>query len=335
MLRKSKAAKKWDKSELKVIREYESSDKSYRTLHKEMVAAGSSRTFDAVKAKGYSMGLEKPNEYTLGYGPGVGYGPEITLFDIETSLIPAYIFDTGKQYVGYKAFEGAHRFMLSWSAKKLMSPDCEVQVLTPEEALAGDDSRIAQSLWDLFDRSDILVGHNSKRFDVPTANARFLENNFPGPPSSYDQIDTYVEAKRHFKLLSYSQDYITKMLHLPNKLATDHTLWRKCMEGDPEALKRMAKYNQGDIYGLEEVYLKFRPWMKSHPNVALYYSGDNVTRCHACGNTHLDWEDGGDYYTRAGFFDGYRCENCYTIGRSRRTSLTKIERESLVLPTAR
>lgn len=270
----------------------------------------------------------------MGYDPEVGFGPEITLFDIETSMIPAWIFSTGKQYIGYKAIEGK-TFMLSWSAKKLMSNEVQLEQLTPEEALACDDSRIVKLLWDLFDRSDILVGHNSKRFDVPVANTRFIDNGIEGPPSSYDQIDTYVEAKRHFRFLSNSQDYITKMLKLPEKKATDYSLWRRCMNGDQDALNEMGQYNIGDVQGLEELYLKFRPWMKSHPNVALYYSGDDVTRCHACGNTHLDWEDGGDYYTRAGYFEGYRCENCHIIGRSRRTSLTKVERDSLVLPTAR
>lgn len=333
MLKTKKVANKWTKDEIEILREYEISDKSYRTIHKELIAHGSTKTFDAVKSKGYALGLEKPNKYLLGYDPEVGYGPEITLFDIETSMIPAYIFDTGKQFVSYKAFEGAHRYLLSWSAKKLFSSETEVHVLTPEEAIAGDDSRIVKSLWELFDRSDILVGHNSKRFDVPTANTRFLENGIEGPPSSYDQIDTYQEAKRYFKFLSNSQDFITKMLKLPQKLQTDHTLWRRCMNGDPEALEEMAKYNVGDVNGLEEVYLKFRPWIKSHPNVALYYTGDNVTRCHACGNTHLEWDHA--YYTRAGRFKGYRCENCRTIGRSRISDLSKIEKSSLVVPTAR
>jgi hypothetical protein len=302
-------------------------------LHKDLVKAGFNRTFDAVKAKGYSLGLEKPNKYVLGYDPEVGYGPEITLFDIETSMVPAWLFHTGKQFVGYKAID-APQHLLSWSAKKLFSSEVEMHVLTPEEAIAGDDSRIAQSLWDLMDRSDILVGHNSKRFDVPTANTRFLDNGIPGPPSHYQQIDTYVEAKRHFRFLSNSQDYITKMLQLPQKKETDYTLWKRCMAGDPAALAEMGAYNIGDVQGLEEVYLKFRPWMKSHPNVALYYSADDVTRCHACGNTHLDW-DTADYLTPAGKFDGYRCDSCHTIGRSRRTKITKVERESLVLPSAR
>lgn len=259
-------------------------------------------------------------------------GPKITLFDIETSPIPVWAWRLGKQHVGPHQVIN-DRTIISWSAKELMSSETVSYVRTPEEMIAGDDSRVVSKLWDLMDSSDILIAHNGKNFDIPIANARFVQNGIEGPPSSYQVIDTLLEARKHFKFLSNSQDFLTKMLKLPNKLETNFDLWVRCMRGDAQALKDMDTYCRRDVGGMEEVYLKIRPWMKSHPNLALYYDGTNVTRCNKCANTHLTW--GGDYYTPAGRFNEYRCDNCHTLGRSRMSDLTKEERSVLTIPTAR
>jgi hypothetical protein len=259
-------------------------------------------------------------------------GPKITLFDIETSPIPVWAWRLGKQYIGPKNVIN-DRTIICWSAKELMSSKTISSVRTPEEMISGDDSRVVRELWDMMDSSDILIAHNGKNFDIPIANARFVQNGIAGPPSSYQVIDTLLEARKHFQFLSNTQDFLTKMLVLPNKLETNFELWLRCMRGEQEALTEMDTYCQRDVCGMEEVYLKLRPWMKSHPNVALYYDEEDVTRCTKCGNTHLTW--GGYYYTPAGRFKEYRCDSCLTLGRSRVSDLTKEERSVLTIPTAR
>jgi hypothetical protein len=32
----------------------------------------------------------------------------------------------------------------------------------------------------------------------------------------------------------------------------------------------MRKYNPKDVKGTEDVYLKLRPWIEGHPNLAIY-----------------------------------------------------------------
>jgi DNA-directed RNA polymerase subunit RPC12/RpoP len=71
----------------------------------------------------------------------------------------------------------------------------------------------------------------------------------------------------------------------------------------------MIKYNNQDVRGLEDVYLKLRPYIKNHPNLGVIM-GDSV--CPNCGSSHLEEEYNKFYYTSANKFQIYRCMNCKT-----------------------
>jgi len=260
-------------------------------------------------------------------------GPKILSFDIETSPIKTWVWRFGQQYLGPNMMIDDW-FVISWAAKWLMSAETFSDCNTPAEMLAKDDKRVMESMWKLLDEADIVIAHNGIKFDVRKVNARFIQNGINMPPSSYQVVDTLKEARRHFGFSSNTQDFLTKMLKLPLKIKTDFDLWARCMAGDQEALFEMERYNQGDVNGLEEIYLKILPWMKSHPNVGLYYhDGSDVSRCPKCGNVHLDWK--GEYRTPAGKYNEFRCGSCKTIGRSRHSNMTIEERKVLTVSTAR
>jgi hypothetical protein len=42
------------------------------------------------------------------------------------------------------------------------------------------------------------------------------------------------------------------------------------MKGDKASWKLMKDYNKQDVVLLEKIYLHFRPWMRSHPNMGMY-----------------------------------------------------------------
>lgn len=81
----------------------------------------------------------------------------------------------------------------------------------------------------------------------------------------------------------------------------------------------MEIYNIQDVNSLEGVYLKLRPYIKSHPNISLYDDVDKP-RCCACGNTNL--KEDGFYYTSTGKYQNYRC-NCGALSRGRKSVLSK------------
>jgi len=168
-------------------------------------------------------------------------------------------------------------------------------------------------------------------------NSRLSANGFLAPPSTYQTIDTLLESRKVFAHTSHTQDYLTKLFKLPEKLKTEYELWIACASGDQEALDRMFEYNKGDIQGLEELYFKIRPWMRKHPNFGLYYDEDHMSRCPKCGTTDIFWGQSPNdyYYTPMGRYRTFRCNECGSIGRDRLTDITKEERAVLVSTVAR
>jgi len=196
--------------------------------------------------------------------------PKILLFDIETSLMEVFVWGLYKQRIPHtniiKDDDGNEKswFVISWAAKWLYDEHILSDIVTPSEARGRDDKRILQSIWKLLDEADIVIAHNGDRFDLRKLNARFLDNEL-NPPSPFKSIDTLKVARRHFAFQSFKQDYLTKHFFLEKKLETNFQLWVDCMKGDQKRLNEMAEYNRHDVMGLEQVYLKIRPYINNHP----------------------------------------------------------------------
>ncbi len=140
-------------------------------------------------------------------------------------------------------------------------------------------------------------------------------------------LTTFLQkkAKKAFGFTSNKLDYLAKYLGLPFKLHTDFDLWVRCSKGEPEALDYMHKYNRQDIFVLEDVYVKLRPWIK-HPNMSLYMDIDKETTvCPKCGSD--DVQSGETYRTSASVFDAFRCNQCGAIGRMRSSKRTTAVRQ--------
>jgi len=168
--------------------------------------------------------------------------------------------------------------------------------------------------------------HNS-RFDIPKLKTRFLKHSL-GLPSPYQSIDTLETAKREFRLSSNKLDYICEFTKLDRKIDTGGiALWDQAEQGDKEALDKMNEYCQNDVKILEEMYLKLRPYMRNHPNLALYMESDYEV-CPNCGGEHLKW--GYLYRTRVNTYECAKCNDCGAYMRSRQSFLDK-DRKSLIL----
>jgi hypothetical protein len=239
---------------------------------------------------------------------------KVLIFDVETAPLSAYIWRIWKETISW---DMVHRewFFLCWSAKWLYSNDVMSDVLSPEEALSEDDSRIVKSLWHLIDEADIVVAHNAKKADVPWMNTRFILNGLV-PPSSYKVIDTLDIAKRQFRFSSNKLDALAGYFGIGHKIKTSFALWEGCMKGDAESLREMQRYNIMDVKILEEVYLKLRPWCLSHPNMN-NLQDSAVLSCCKCGSSGLVVEEGKYYYTTTQKYKLYRCTDCGALTRSR------------------
>lgn len=284
----------------------------------------------------YGINSESLNRYKREYRIRFGEveaelkSPKILVLDIETAPIQAFTWGLWKQDIQPSQIIRDWR-MLTWSAKWLNDSTIYSGQVTPEEAMAGDDKRITQEIWQFVDACDVLIAHNGEKFDIPRLNTRFLLNDL-FPPLSYQSIDTLKLARRKFAFSSNKLDYIAQILGLGGKIKTDFDLWKKVVAGNQEAVDQMTEYNRRDVTLLEEVYLRIGNWMPSHPNLGLYVD-DNNTLCPHCTSSDITWK--GTYSTLVSSYSTFRCNHCGFIGRARHNSLSKDKMKSLGVSIAR
>ena len=261
---------------------------------------------------------------------------KILLFDIETSPMDVYTWGLFPKYIHIQQIVKDWN-IICWRAKWLFDGKILGASQTPEEAVARDDERITKKLWTLIDEADIIIAHNLVDFDRKKANARFIKHGMM-PPSPYQMIDTLRVARREFKFSSNKLDHLCQHFGMGAKIDTTFQLWRDSVGDKPvvrvekagnkvllvevfdrtkiaTALKEMYDYCEVDVSLLEELYLKMRPWMHSHPNLALYCE-DNEGRCGNCGGDELTRVHK-PYYTPTGQYEVWRCDQCGAMVRSR------------------
>lgn len=235
----------------------------------------------------------------------------ILIIDIETSPMKAWVWRRWKENI-YLDQTIQEWFMISWSAKWLGEDRVYGYVLSPEEILNEDDSRIVGELHEVLEKADIVIAHNGKRFDIPKINTRFIINGLT-PPSPYRQIDTLEVARKQFGFSSNSLDALATFFGFSNKDPHDFQLWKECMEGDQDALIRMLNYNKKDVEILEKVYLKLRPWIKNHPNINVI---EEESKCPYCGSQHIRKTDD-TYNTQHYKYPVFKCDTCGASFRSK------------------
>lgn len=254
--------------------------------------------------------------------------PKVLFIDIETSPILGYAWGLFENNFGlnqiYKDWT-----VLSWSALWLGDKPSNIMYMDQRNNKnIEDDKVILKGIWDLLDAADIVVGQNSKRFDIKKLNARFILNGMK-PPSSYSQIDTLQIAKKHFGFTSNKLEYMTNKLCVKYKKQTHRKfsgfeLWKECLAGNKQAWKEMEKYNKYDVLSLEELYTKLISWDKG-VNFNVY--NDDTTNICKCGSSK--WKKNGYFYSSVGKFQRYKCSSCGSETRDRKNLLSKEKRTSL------
>jgi transposase-like protein len=211
-------------------------------------------------------------------------------------------------------------YILSFACNWLHEPEDKIYAvhLADFEGFEEDhksDKELVMRLWQFFEEADIIVIQN-EGFDRGWFSQRCAYWDLP-EPAPYRVCCTLKGLKKAMSLPSNSLGYSTKYFNLGHqKLSHDGiSLWIRCMNGEVEALDLMKEYNIGDIPTLRQLYLKIRPWIPNHPNVALYYGDkDGRKRCSVCGSTHL-MELESKAYTNLSIFTAYRCNDCGTVKR--------------------
>jgi hypothetical protein len=259
----------------------------------------------------------------------VSTGPRIKTLDIETSPIVAYVWSLWKVNIGLNQIVKEWS-ILSYCVKDLGSKRVRYEDTSSKED-PRDDSDLLIALHAELSDCDIVIAQNGKAFDLKKINARFIEAGLP-PVPPIKVIDTMLIAKDVAKFTSNKLEWLSKHLTDTPKYAHSEfpgmELWTECLKGNKKAWKAMRKYNCIDVPATEELYLKLRPYMIGHPNVAAYYD-DDKTRCPRCASTKLTPMEK-PALTQSGEYTRYQCGECGGFARSRYTQNTKAKRLSLL-----
>jgi len=244
-------------------------------------------------------------------------GPKILFYDIETSPLLAYVWGAYQQNIiravkdreilcfAYKWFGSSKIYFESRQGKR---------GLTSERALVS-------KLWDLIDKADIVLGYNSESFDNKVADTKFLIHNL-GRPSPYKSIDPCRINRRKFKFTTNKYENVCRELGIVGKVKhRGFDMWEEVMRNDPRGWEEMKKYNMGDIPGLEQIYLRIRPWIDSHPHIGLLTSA--LTSCPSCGSDKI--QSRGCAHTRTAQYTRYQCCNCGSWSRGKARTKTRVE----------
>jgi hypothetical protein len=138
--------------------------------------------------------------------------------------------------------------------------------------------------WDVFDRADIVQGHNMAGFDRKKLTGEWAVLG-KRPPSPYKVVDTLKVARTELGMESNTLDSLCKRFGLVAKTDKyDIEVARAALDGDVKAQKRIRGYNVGDIGASEGLADYLRPWNKSHPHMG---TPTDERTCNRCGSTDL------------------------------------------------
>ncbi len=255
-------------------------------------------------------------------------GPRVLTFDIETLPLESYTWGLFDQNVGL------NQIKTDWAAlsiaAKWMHEDEVWYEDTQHKATIRDDKDMIAKLCTMLDEADIVVGQNVKKFDMRKIRARAMMHGLPPFKEPLVQ-DTMLMARSIGSFTSNKLEYLSA--NLTDTPKSKHSkfpgfeLWLGVMQGNQEAWEEMREYNIQDVRATEQLYLKLRPWVRNHPNVAHYYK-DDENRCPRCGSTNL--YTNGTIFRGVSEYHAYTCSACGGHSRSRYTLNSRNKRKSLL-----
>lgn len=167
-----------------------------------------------------------------------------------------------------------------------------------------DDKRLVLAIKNRILKSDMLVTHNGKWFDLPWLNSRLMHWGFTPLPAKFPHYDTCEVAYKKLRVKN-SLEALGKFLGCKTKKTeTDMNDWLLAGGGNKKAQLKIVTHNIADVKLLREVYLKMRVLGFKHPNLSII-DGD-ANKCPICGKVGALRLDGW-YYGAVNKARRYEC----------------------------
>ncbi len=177
-----------------------------------------------------------------------------------------------------------------------------------------DDYAVIKRMHEVISEAEIIIGHNIANFDWRKFMARVIYHKLP-PIDRPLMVDTLKEARKIAAFTSNKMSYLAKYLKIENKLHHAGDMWIRILRGDKKAVEEAVIYCRGDIKTTEEMYLRLRPYMITHPNAGLWRA-DGIDCCKKCGSENIIGN--GSRVTLTGKFKRYQCTDCGSYMQGKR-----------------
>lgn len=249
----------------------------------------------------YGIGILEPRE------------PKLLAYDIECTGLLGYSYGVWETNI-HKVVEQS--ILLSFSYAWYL-PNGKVKIIcrtladtASYELDPKNDYLLTKELWDIFNKTDVTIGHNSKQFDDKMANMFFLKHGLK-PPVPHLQLDTKLMAKQIARFPSNSLNNLGDFFNIGKKTETTHAdLWWDSINGGDagrKAMKKMAIYNNQDVNLTIQLYEILKPWYKTPVNFARIANLELA--CPVC--LESDYHNEGTRPTKTGRYQRYQCNECF------------------------
>ncbi len=233
-------------------------------------------------------------------------GTKIAILDIERmkGVFRSEFWDLndfkGRRIHPHDVLEWPRTICVAWK----WYDDKGVQFAAEWEPGGRDD--MLHKAWDVYNRADIVVGHNLAGFDTKKLNQDWIELGLP-MPSPGKTVDTLKVARSVLGAESKTLDALCKRLGVTAKTDKyDVEVARLACAGDKAAQRKLKAYNVGDIHASQGLYDALRGWIPNHPHIGEL--DEHTERCNQCGSDDLARE--GTYLAVQIRYVGYRCRKC-------------------------
>lgn len=150
--------------------------------------------------------------------------PKVLIYDIETSLMLAYLFSLGKQRVNHSQLLASKSMWDIICINYCWNDGSAAKTIkwTPERGTAG----VIEDFDKIIDEADLIIGKNSDRFDAKMINAQRMFAGLPGKPYwTLGNDDLEKQMRKYFRLPSQSLDYISGQLGYGGKIKMEFSDW--------------------------------------------------------------------------------------------------------------
>lgn len=209
--------------------------------------------------------------------------PNILFYDIETSLMKAWLFQLGDQAIRHhQLVEGYNRQKVICIAYCFNNGPVKIIDWGYEKQ---NDARVIMEFDKIIKQADIIIGKNSDKFDNKTLNFVRMVTGQPGMPTWVKSTDDLEkQMRKYFRMPSYSLDYISQVLGLGGKKKMEFSDWVEIGTKAPgtgiKAFKKMLSYCAKDVRDTRSIWNYCKHHFEPKFNVSTFLDEPACKHCH-------------------------------------------------------